>query len=77
MCCNIRCCYIFGVFAVMAIVNVPLNNRLDAFQINDSTADQIREMLDIFQEWWNFWNNRRTFAAIVTIVLVLISCITK
>ncbi|QQT25328.1 DUF1772 domain-containing protein [Sphingobacterium spiritivorum] len=71
------CCYIFGVFAVTAIVNVPLNNRLEAFQINDSTAAQIREMRDIFEERWNFWNNVRTFAAIGTIVLVLISCITR
>ena len=69
--------YIFAVFGVTIFGNVPLNNALDAFDLNGSSAQSIAEFRIKFEIPWNNLNTLRTIASIISLILVLIGCIYK
>jgi len=69
--------YIFAVFGVTIFGNVPLNNALDAFDLNGSSAQSIAEFRIKFEIPWNNLNTIRTIASIASLVFVLIACIYK
>ncbi|CCH52868.1 hypothetical protein BN8_01905 [Fibrisoma limi BUZ 3] len=62
--------YTIGVFGVTTLGNVPLNNALDAFNIDSATQEEIAAMRVRFEQPWNRLNNIRTLAAILTEVLI-------
>ncbi|MEO6722540.1 MAG: anthrone oxygenase family protein [Ferruginibacter sp.] len=66
--------YITGVFGVTAFGNVPLNEALDKFNLTTSTPAQIVSQKLQFEQRWQFFHNIRTIAAIISLVLVIISC---
>ncbi|MDJ0659497.1 MAG: DUF1772 domain-containing protein [Crocosphaera sp.] len=64
--------YIFGVQLPTFIINVPLNNKLqtwDVMALNETTLKAAR--LD-FEPRWNRWNAIRTFFACLTSTLLII-----
>ncbi|WP_343608430.1 DUF1772 domain-containing protein [Chryseobacterium oranimense] len=67
--------YLIGVFGVTVAGNVPLNDMLDKFDINGSTADAISQMRGNFENRWNLLNNIRTVFSVISIVLVICGCI--
>jgi len=67
--------YLIGVFAVTIAGNVPMNDMLDKFDVNGSTADAISQMRGNFENRWNFLNNIRTVFSVISIVLVICACI--
>ena len=67
--------YLIGGFGVTVAGNVPLNDMLDKFDINASTADAISQMRDNFENRWNLLNNIRTVFSVISIVLVICACI--
>lgn len=67
--------YLVGVFGVTVFGNVPLNDMLDQFDINNSANDLIRQMRENFENKWNFLNNIRTVFSVISIVLVVCACI--
>ncbi|CEJ71647.1 hypothetical protein BN1195_03997 [Chryseobacterium oranimense G311] len=67
--------YLTGVFGVTVAGNVPLNDMLDKFDINGSTADAISQMRGNFENRWNLLNNIRTVFSVISIVLVICACI--
>lgn len=66
--------YLVGVIGVTAAGNVPMNNALDAFNLKTASAQDIAAQRARFEGPWNRLNNIRTFASVVTIVLVVLAC---
>ncbi|MDN5289562.1 MAG: putative integral rane protein [Mucilaginibacter sp.] len=67
--------YAVGVFGVTMFGNVPLNDALANF---NTTTASVKEMIDhrtIFEGPWNFLHTIRTIANIVSLVLVIVSCL--
>lgn len=67
--------YIIGVFGVTAFGNVPLNDRLAAFNLSSATSEEIANQRQQFETAWNNLNTVRTISSIVTVVLVILACI--
>lgn len=69
--------YLLGVFFVTVLVNVPLNNKLDLFDISNSTEITAKQMRSAFEKRWNFYNNIRTVASILSLLFVILAFIQK
>lgn len=67
--------YLVGAFCVTIFVNVPLNDRLENFDLASVNAEDIERMREVFENRWNLWNNIRTVASLGSVVLVIIACI--
>jgi uncharacterized membrane protein len=65
--------YAAGVFGVTMFGNVPLNNLLDRFDISIASVDAIHAMRQRFENSWNMLQHVRTFAAILSFILAIIS----
>jgi uncharacterized membrane protein len=63
--------YLFGVQVPTAVVNVPLNNRLQAQDLGALSEMQLREARTVFEGRWLRWNTIRTVLAILTSGLLL------
>lgn len=68
--------YVVGVFGVTIFVNVPLNNRLAAFNISNASPTDIANMRAVFENRWNTFHTVRTLASIASFVLSIVA-ITK
>ena len=64
--------YLPGVQIATAVVNVPLNNRLQAQDLEQLDADGIRKASTDFAPRWVFWNNVRTWLATLTSLILLV-----
>ena len=69
--------YAIGVVGVTAFVNVPLNEALDKFNAQNATADAINQARNAFEKPWNQGHFIRTVASFVTLVLVVLACLSK
>ncbi len=67
--------YLVGVFAVTVLVNVPLNNKLEIFDLSKATEATVKQMRNSFERRWNFWNNIRTVASSGSLIFVILACI--
>lgn len=65
--------YIIGVFGITAIRNVPLNNKIELFDISKASEESVQKMRAIFEKPWLFWNNIRTLASFVTFACLVIA----
>jgi uncharacterized membrane protein len=63
--------YLVGVQLPTATVNVPLNNRLQAQDLEALSEAQLREARSAFEGRWIRWNSIRTVMAILTSGLLL------
>jgi uncharacterized membrane protein len=70
-------CYVIGVFGVTMSVNVPLNNMVDKAELSHISVDELEALRDQFEVRWNFWNNVRSWASLLAIVLSIFACIAK
>jgi uncharacterized membrane protein len=69
--------HIVGAIGVTAAGNIPLNNRLaryDVDQLSEKEADQIRKD---FQVPWTNFHTIRTLASIAATVLVFLACLSR
>ena len=69
--------YVVGTFGVTMVGNVPLNNALDAFNIQAASAEEISQQRALFEKPWNKLHSIRTIANAIALILVLIACIVK
>jgi len=67
--------YLVGVFAVTAFVNVPLNNKLELFDLTSSSNESARQMRNIFEDRWNFWNDIRSLSSLCSVFFVILACV--
>lgn len=69
--------YTIGVFGVTMFGNVPLNNQLDQFDISNAAPDALKALRQKFEPSWNKLNAIRTYAAILSFLLTIISLAKK
>lgn len=67
--------YSIGVFAVTVFVNVPLNNKLELFELANATNPSAMQMRNIFEDRWNFWNNIRSLSSLCSVFFVILACV--
>jgi uncharacterized membrane protein len=72
--------HIVGAIGVTAAGNIPLNNRLaryDVDQLSEKEADQIRKDFQAPGSPWMNFHTIRTLASIVATVLVFLACVSR
>ncbi|MVT09128.1 anthrone oxygenase family protein [Chitinophaga tropicalis] len=67
--------YIWGVFGITMLKNVPLNEALDAFNIQAASVEDLTRQRLQFEEPWNRWHLIRTIAAVLTSVFTILACL--
>lgn len=65
--------YTVGVFGITGLRNVPLNNRLEQFQLSDSTETSLQQMRIFFEKSWVLWNTVRTLSALAVLACLIAS----
>jgi uncharacterized membrane protein len=63
--------YLLGVQAPTMLVNVPLNNRLQAADLEAAPRDVVDDLRTAFEGRWVRWNRVRSVAALVVVLLLL------
>ena len=66
--------YFVGIMGVTIGGNVPLNNALEALQIESMTPEQMDEFRKGFENKWNRLNLIRTISSSLTFLLLVIAC---
>jgi uncharacterized membrane protein len=66
-----------GTFGVTIFGNVPLNNALDAYQIQSASSEVLNQQRALFEKPWNQLHTIRTIANAIALILVLLACIIK
>jgi len=64
--------YILGVQVPTGTINIPLNNRLQAQDLDSMSPPALREARNRFESRWVRWNSIRTVLAVVATTLLLI-----
>ena len=67
--------YFAGTFAVTIFGNIPLNNRLEKFDLAKATLETIALARLNFETKWNNLSLIRTVTSIAALVLVLLACL--
>lgn len=69
--------YLVGVQLPTLAVNVPLNNRLQDFDVLSEDDNSLHEARRRFESRWNFWNSLRTTlaSAVSVTIMVLLLCL--
>jgi len=65
--------YLVGTFGVTVFGNVPLNETLDAINLGDLSAEQLKTIRASYEVKWNIYHKIRTLCAVVSFAAVLIS----
>ena len=65
--------YLLGVQLPTATINVPLNNQLQALDLEAASDSELQEARTRFEDRWLRWNTIRTgFAALTTALLLVL-----
>ena len=69
--------YAVGTFGVTIMGNVPMNNALDALNIQSASPEALHQQRELFEKPWNQLHSIRTIANAIALILVLIACIVR
>lgn len=69
--------YVIGTFGVTLFGNVPLNDALAVFNLESATPAEIALQRKNFEEPWNRLHSIRTIASILSLVMVIIACLSE
>lgn len=61
-----------GMMGVTVFVNVPMNNLLEAAHLDTASPGELKELRALFQGSWTRWNNVRTVATTLALLLLLL-----
>jgi uncharacterized membrane protein len=67
--------YIIGGFGITMVGNVPLNETLDAFNLQAASQEAIAVQRAKFEGPWNNLHTVRTVACVLALVLVVMACL--
>jgi uncharacterized membrane protein len=67
--------YNLGNFGITVAGNVPLNNRLDAFDPETATDEETAQARAGFERRWNNLNHVRAVSSTAALILVVIACL--
>ena len=65
--------YLIGTIGVTGLGNVPLNDKLDALNLEELSKAKMSEFRNYYESNWNRLHSIRTLCAIVTFLLSLAS----
>lgn len=65
--------YLIGVLGITMFGNVPMNESLDAFNIDTATPAQLAAKRAAFEDRWNFLNDIRTVCCLGSFILTVIA----
>jgi len=68
--------YVIGTFGVTIVGNVPLNDALDKFNLTGASAQELAAFRLRFEISWNKLHAIRTYASVLSFILVLLACLT-
>lgn len=68
--------YVIGSFGVTMFGNVPLNDALDKMNLAGASAQELAAHRLRFEVPWNRLHAVRTYASVLSFVLVLLACLT-
>lgn len=68
--------YVIGTFGVTIAGNVPLNDALDKMNLTGASANELAAHRLKFEVPWNRLHTIRTYASVLSFVLVLLACLT-
>lgn len=63
--------YLVGVQAPTLLVNVPLNNRLQAEDLDAAPQDVVDDLRAAYDGRWTRWNQLRSVAGLIVVLLLL------
>ncbi len=69
--------YATGTFGVTAFGNVPLNNVLAKINLQSASSVEISRIRIDFEGPWNRLHNIRTVTSIISLVFVILACLSK
>jgi len=64
--------YLLGVQLPTFIINIPLNNELQALDVNGADEAACRSARERFEPRWNRWNTIRTILAALTSAMLVV-----
>ena len=67
--------YTIGVMGVTIFGNVPLNNRLDSFDLKTANQQEISLQRTNFEGTWNNLNMVRTIFSTLAVILIIFACL--
>ncbi len=67
--------YVLGVFGITALGNIPLNRKLDNFDMANSDEQSVSLQRKNFEGPWIRWHSVRTCAGILVIILEISACL--
>ena len=67
--------YLVGVMLVTFLGNIPLNNSLEALQINSMNVEQMASFRLGFESKWNTLNTIRTICSSLSFLSLVVACI--
>lgn len=67
--------YLVGTLGITIFGNVPMNNRLDQFNLESATEGEITEQRANFERRWNNLNTIRTVTSTLALILTIVACL--
>src|SRR5690554_4204472 len=67
--------YLLGVIAVTFMGNIPLNNKLDALNLDSMTTEQMASFRHGFEGKWNRLNVIRVICSSLSLLLLVMACL--
>ncbi len=68
--------YVVGVLGVTFGGNIPLNDTLDAFDLDTASAEAISAQRSDYETRWNRWHNVRTAGSVAALSLAALTALT-
>ncbi len=65
--------YLIGTFGVTVFGNVPMNEALDAVNLNDLNIESLKSTRMAYEGKWNQWHRVRTVFSVLAFVLSLLA----
>lgn len=65
--------YLVGVQAPTMLVNVPLNNRLQAADLDAAPVQVVDDLRAAYEGPWTRWNRVRSVAGLIVVLLLLVA----
>ena len=64
--------YLFGVHLPTITINIPINNRLQALDLDKAAPSELEAIAEVFDTRWMRWNTIRTGIGMLTSVILLV-----
>ncbi|WP_299107676.1 anthrone oxygenase family protein [uncultured Tenacibaculum sp.] len=69
--------YLIGTFGITAFGNVPLNNELEALNLDKLDITQLKNFRNYYESKWNLYHTLRTIASMTSFILLLVAIFIK